>query len=178
MIFMAPILLLTSQLDMENPSVSRLFLIGFSSVQVASFLVIFYILYRIKKENNTTTEIATIPSMGKPSEVMTQEEYDFAEVKSLFFKTLFATLVSLFLFYKFSIVRHFGIQMVMNLVQLYGEPLFKIFVLGREADGDLKRPFKVDQGGFQKWLQDKMESTSTAEDSEEHKKNKEGKKKR
>jgi len=81
--------------------------------------------------------------------------------------------ISFFIWYKWAAVRHFGIQMVMTPMTLLGEKIMKIHLLGNEATGDLSRPFKIEQGWMQNWIQEKTESLAPeAEQKEKEKKKK------
>lgn len=170
-----PVIILLNQLDLTNPNIALLFMGIYITVQVLQVLVIIYIYFKITKENNQT-EVITEASYGKPSQKLTQCEYDLQELRSLATKSIFPTFISLFLWYKYEVVRHFPVQSLMNPMTLYGEKLFKLFILGEEAKGELKRPFKAETNFLQKWVEEKAEGLNEEEKKEDKKKQKKEKK--
>lgn len=169
-------MILLNQLDLSNPNLVYLFMGIYGLVQIFQIIVIIYIYFKIKGENSQT-EIITEPSFGKPSQKITQCEYDLQELKSMATKSIFPTFISLFLWYKYDVVRHFPIQSIMNPMTLWSEKLFKIFIIGEEPKGDLKRPFKAEVNWLQKWVEDKAEGQEKETEESDGKKKKKEKKK-
>eukprot|EP01080_Neovahlkampfia_damariscottae_P005826 gene5826-9649_t len=167
-----PVVLLLNQVDFTNPNIEKLFIIGYVSVLSLTALALLYVYTRINSENVEDVEIITEASLGKPSQKMTQKEYDFSQLKELATKTLMPAAISFFVWYKWQAVRHFGIQMVMTPMTLIGEKIIKIHLFGNEGKGDLQRPFKIEQGWMQNWIQEKTEGLQEGEKEKEKEKKK------
>jgi hypothetical protein len=175
-----PIVLLLNQVDLTNPNVAQLFVIGYTIVLSLTGLTLLYVYFhhfssktqrysKINKENKEDVEVITEASLGKPSQKLTQKEYDLAQLKELATKTLFPGLISFFIWYKWEAVRHFGIQIVMTPMTLIGEKIIKIHLLGYSAVNDLQRPFKVEQNWMQNWIQEKTEGLTEDQEKEKEK---------
>jgi len=76
-----PVVLLLNQVDFTNPNIAQLFIAGYVGILVLSALSLLYVYTKINKENVENVEIITEASMGKPSQKMTQKEYDMSQLK-------------------------------------------------------------------------------------------------
>lgn len=80
---------------------------------------------------------------------MTISEYDSAELRKLIQQTVFSVLLLSFLHYKYEYIQPLILQSILPLKNLYSTPLFKIFILGRnaETEKELKRPWVAGGSG-------------------------------
>jgi len=69
-------------------------------------------------------------------------EYDMAKVKQMVGNTCLTMAISIFLYYKFSILKPLAIQSVFAIKNLAEQPLVMIHIFGKPATGELARPFK------------------------------------
>lgn len=137
---------------MEDPTVLYSVIGGFAAVQAVTLLIIAYIYYKIVKENVQTP----VTMEGPNPQTLPQCEYDLKQLKSMLTKTILSTVISFFIFYKWNITKPFLLQGVMGLLGLFNEKLVQLYIFGYPAEGPLKRPFKVDKGFLQNWLEEQQ----------------------
>jgi len=124
------------------------------------------LIYKLIGEGpNEIKEFTVVPPPGPfgmenpegPTTYESTREYDqdqlFAQVKQSFITLTITCLI----FYKMEAPRILFLQMVMAPLMLSVSPLFKIYVLGKDASGELKRPFKPPAGMMDN-LKDAMKS--------------------
>merc|ERR550514_556820 len=101
---------------------------------------------KIQKAEDDGSKIA-IPeqkSMGqvvKPAMEQTLSEYDTGKWKEMMQQLVMGAVIISGMHYKWGYSMPLVMQVIMSPMQLIENPLFKIYVLGSPAVGDLKRPF-------------------------------------
>ena len=85
-------------------------------------------------------------NMFNPSDVTTitttVQDHDLEKVKEAFTQTLMSLGIMALLHLKFGFVRPLLLQSILGIKTLASTPLFRIYVLGQPAVGDLARPWK------------------------------------
>jgi len=75
---------------------------------------------------------------------LTAEEYDREEVMKAVKQTLLGLTITVGLVYKFELIQPLFIQSFMMWKTVLFSSLVQIHIFGKKAEGELKRPFKVD----------------------------------
>ncbi|ORX41720.1 hypothetical protein BCR36DRAFT_587827 [Piromyces finnis] len=144
------------KIDFENDPEKRMYLfIAYGVSQGISLLIAGIIYLRIKSKNEK--ELIHIKNTGvvanaqavvdkdtDGNEVITQTimEYDMDKVKQMFGNTFLTIGVSIFLYYKFQIIKPLAVQSLFAFKNLLEQPLVSIHIFGKKATGELARPFK------------------------------------
>lgn len=139
----------SKRFDLTDPSVIFKIRILFYSVQ-ALYLLICAVIYKQIIKRNDQTPVTQTPqpspfSTGaRPaSTVMPAKDYDLSELKKMVQQTVLSTLFMTVLHFKFNFVQPLIFQSIPPMKQLFEAPLTRIYLYGKAATGDLKRPFKV-----------------------------------
>ncbi|KAN0038631.1 hypothetical protein ACTA71_000814 [Dictyostelium dimigraforme] len=147
-------LFLIQKIDFTNPQNAFYAQCTFGALQLATILVYVYIYNKVNsKPNNTIVRVPTNPpsmfSRPDPNEPMTEQtatEYDLAQLKKLFTQSLFTIGITVFLFFKMSIIQPMAMQCVMAPQNLFKNKLFKIYILG-QPESKFPRPW-VEESPF------------------------------
>jgi len=123
--------------------------IAYAASQGVALLVQLYILSRIEA-TASPTETIKVKSKSASGQEVTEDQ----TVKKYDAKQCAEALQRLILGAAFVVVLHMWkgflqplvIQSAMTLILLADEPLFRLYILGENADGKLARPFKKDAG--------------------------------
>lgn len=70
-------------------------------------------------------------------------KYDMLKIKEVYKQTVIPVAIIMFLHFKFGYVRPLLLQSILPFRNVYSNPLVQIHLLGKQAVGDLARPFKV-----------------------------------
>jgi len=146
MLFVLPVLFLVQKVDFTDPANVFKAQLLFGVVQSLVLLLCAHIFLQIKKSNNQTR--ITVPPTPSPfsaapsgaPQQMTIREYDTLQLRKFAQQIVIGICIAVFLFAKWDIVPPLAIQCVLNPVNLYGSPLFKLFVLGA-PQASHPRPF-------------------------------------
>ncbi|CAG8492074.1 3592_t:CDS:2 [Acaulospora colombiana] len=135
------------KLDLENPDIITYVRIGYVSVQALILLLCYLTATKIKTQNDTT-EIKYVepakPFTNEAPQVVetTFRDYDLGKIMELFKQTCTSVLFMLVLHLYFGFTQPLFIQSILPLKSLYQHPVVQIHLLGKKAEGELKRPFK------------------------------------
>jgi len=144
MLFVLPVLFLVQKIDFADPDKVFYAQLGFGVVQGLVLLISGYLYLQINKRNDQTqiTVTATPSPFGAAAEPQRQtiRDYDIAQLRKFVQQVVIGMGIAVFLFVKWAIVPPMAIQCVLNPVNLFGNSLFKLFVLGESADKH-PRPF-------------------------------------
>ncbi|KZT06099.1 inorganic phosphate transporter [Laetiporus sulphureus 93-53] len=139
------------KVDFSDPQILMGVRIAYVAVQIIILGTYYYVSYKIKQKNDMT-----VLKYVEPPNPMTKEEghlvtttvrdYDLQEtsklVRSVYMGLAMMTFMHLYMKY----TQPLFVQALMGLKGLYDAKLVAIHILGKPAEGDLKRPFK--SGGF------------------------------
>jgi len=146
MMLVLPLMYVMNQIDFTNETNLLAVRVGYGIAQVLAALAWLYIYTQVTSKNDTRKiRVPASPQgFGAQSSETTEQticEYDLSQVKKGFSQIGMGILIISFIHYKWQIVQPLFLQCVMTPMQLYKNPLFKIFVLGQKGDIE-KRPFK------------------------------------
>jgi len=119
--------------------------VAYAAVQIA-VLATFGIVYtRVKKsEDKTVVHVPAETQFGqeiKPATSMPTCEYDMSQLMKLVQQTAIQGLMTSLMHFQWGYLFPLAIQVVMGPISALDQPIVQIYVFGREAVGDLKRPF-------------------------------------
>jgi len=148
MLFVLPVLFLVQKIDFTDPDNILKAQVIFGTVQSIVLLVLGYIFLQIRNSNNQTQISVPQPSspFGAPTsgpQQMTIRDYDISQLRKFGQQILIGIVVAVVLFFKWDIVPPLAIQCVLNPMNLFGNPLFKLFVLNANPASH-PRPFPED----------------------------------
>jgi len=135
------------KIPFDEPGVLNYVRIGYVVSQLAILAVYFFISYKIKQTNNLTVlkyvEPPT-PMSEDPGKLVTTtiRDYDLKETSKLLRSAYLSIIMMAGLHGYLGYTQPLFVQGVMGLKNLYDAKLVSIYILGKEADGELKRPFK------------------------------------
>jgi len=143
LLVMMPMFYLMNQIDWTIEYNILLVRVGYAAVQVLSLVVYGYIYTLITSRNETKKiKVPKAPtSFGattQETEEMTIHEYDFSQLKKALTQVLIGIAIVSFLHIKWNMVQPLFLQCFMSPMQIYKNPLVKLFLLGEKID----RPFK------------------------------------
>jgi hypothetical protein len=145
LMIMMPAFYLMGQIDFgkeENKMAAR---IGYGLVNVLAICVYSYIWTAIEgrpdKRKIKVPAPASFGQAAKEPEEMTVQDYDKSQLKKAFTSILMGVAIVSFLHFKYEIMQPIFLQCIMTPLQLYKNPLVKIFVLGQKGAVE-QRPFK------------------------------------
>ncbi|CAH1762752.1 9881_t:CDS:2 [Entrophospora sp. SA101] len=148
MVIVLLIFQLSRKLDLEDPEVVTYVRLGYMAAQTIILSVCYFLSIKINSKNETTVLRYVEPPKpftnepGKPIET-TFMEYDLSKLKELVKQTLIGVVIMIFLHFYWNFTHPLFIQSILPIKNIYQNQLFKIHVLGKPAEGDLKRPFKT-----------------------------------
>jgi len=143
---------LARKIPFDDPQTLTLIRIAYVGVQLAVLAVYYFISLQIKKKNDQTVlkyvEPAGAMSTEDPKLVTTTvRDYDLTETsKGLRSVYTGVAMMGVMHFY-FNFTQPLFIQALMGLKNLYDAKIVQIYLMGKPAVGDMKRPFKT-QGMF------------------------------
>eukprot|EP01118_Nematostelium_gracile_P006866 TRINITY_DN2216_c0_g1_i1.p1 TRINITY_DN2216_c0_g1~~TRINITY_DN2216_c0_g1_i1.p1 ORF type:complete len:199 (+),score=55.32 TRINITY_DN2216_c0_g1_i1:105-701(+) len=144
--------------------------IGYAVATAVTFLGWLYVAYLVQSTPNTKTiRVPKQPSFSAPSEGgyenMTIQDYDLSQVKKGFQQVAIGILIVGFVHWKWAIVQPLFMQCFLTPIQLYKNPIFKIYALGNKGDIE-KRPF-ADENPFAAMMPTPPDTQTTETDEDE-----------
>ena len=145
-----------SKIDFAEDTTKRMYLFSAYGIAQGLTLLVAGIIYlRIKSKNekgiihikNTgvvaSAQAAVDKENAEQNEVITQTimEYDMGKLQQMVINTLTTVGISVFLYYKFSIIKPLAFQSLFAIKNLFEQPLVSIHIFGKKATGSLARPF-------------------------------------
>ncbi|RUS22716.1 putative inorganic phosphate transporter pho88 [Endogone sp. FLAS-F59071] len=151
-VFILGIVQLSKRFDLEVPTNLMYARIVYASAQVVLIALTYGLIFVVKKKNDTTQlRYVEPPKMGQGGEPelvnITHAEYDVRELKKAITSTLTGMAMIGFLHFQFKFTQPLIIQSILPLKTFLLSNEARIHIWGEKAEGDLKRPFKV-QGPF------------------------------
>jgi len=145
---------LARKIPFEDPEVLNYARIGYVATQLIMLAIYFYVSLIVKKKNDQTVlKYVEPPSpMSQDQEgklvTTTVRDYDLSEVSKLLRSVYMGIAMMGFLHGYMKFTQPLFIQSLMGLKGLYDAKPIMIHILGKPAEGDLKRPFKAAPGMF------------------------------
>ncbi|KAI0071259.1 inorganic phosphate transporter [Panus rudis PR-1116 ss-1] len=139
---------LARKIPFDDPQVLTYVRIAYVTVQVIVLATYYYTSSKIKQKNDLTVlkyvEPAS-PMSGEEGKLVTTtvRDYDLAETSKLIRAAYMGILMMAFLHGYLKYTQPLFIQALMGLKSLYDAKPVAIHLLGKPAEGDLKRPFKA-----------------------------------
>jgi len=140
-----PVVFLVQKIDFTEPINVLIAKTVFGAVQGLVLLICAYIYLQIKNRNDQARVIvppAATPFGGAPTGEArtTVRDYDISQLRKFAQQVVIGMGVAIFLFVKWNIVPPLAIQCVLNPMNLFGNPLFKLYLLGA-SPASHPRPF-------------------------------------
>jgi hypothetical protein len=106
-------------------------------------VALMYMKINTGKPNLEKIEVVTPKTMAEPekTEEMTISDYDLSQIKKLAGSIMMPMCIISLMHFKWQFVRPLVLQSVMMPMTMAKSQLFKIYILGRPAEGDLERPW-------------------------------------
>ncbi|KAH9168681.1 inorganic phosphate transporter [Lactarius sanguifluus] len=144
---------LARKVPFEDPKVLDYVRIAYVASQAISLVVYYYTSSKIKAKNDQTMlkyVEAGSPMSQEPGKLVTTtvRDYDLSETSKLIKGVYTSVAMMAFLHLYLKYTQPLFVQGIMAFKSLYEAKTVKIHVLGQNADGDLKRPFKAGAGLF------------------------------
>ncbi|KAH9846278.1 inorganic phosphate transporter [Lenzites betulinus] len=134
------------RISFEDPQVLVYVRIAYVATQAIVLGVYYYVAQQIKKKNDLTVLKYVEPgAMGQEKKLVatTVREYDLGEISKLVRAVYMGVAMMAFMHLYLGYTQPLFIQALMGLKTLYDAKLVSIHLLGKPAEGDLKRPFKA-----------------------------------
>ncbi|KAI0031132.1 inorganic phosphate transporter [Vararia minispora EC-137] len=136
------------KIPFDDPNVLTYVRIGYITSQLITLAVYYYISSTVKAKNDRTVLKYVEPESpmnpnGGQLVTTTVRDYDLGETSKAIRGAFTSVAMMVFLHLYMGYTQPLFVQGIMTFKTLYDSKLFKIYVLGKPADGDLKRPFKV-----------------------------------
>ncbi|KAJ3558356.1 hypothetical protein NM688_g979 [Phlebia brevispora] len=144
---------LARKIPFDDPQVLTIVRIVYVVTQVVVLGVYYYVSAKIKEKNDQTVLKYVEPANPMSKEpgnlvVTTNRDYDLGEVSKLVRGAYIGIAMMVFLHGYMKYTQPLFIQALMGVKNLYDAKPVAIWVLGKPAEGDLKRPFKAGGGLF------------------------------
>ncbi|THH03208.1 hypothetical protein EW145_g6440 [Phellinidium pouzarii] len=145
---------LARKINFEDPEVLTYVRVGYVSVQLIVLAVYYYISMKIKQKNDQTVLKYVEPASPMSQEpsgnlvTTTVRDYDLGEVSKLVRSVYMGLAMMGFLHVYMKFTQPLFIQGLMGLKSLYDAKPVAIYIFGKPAEGDLKRPFKIGPSMF------------------------------
>jgi len=144
---------LARRIPFDDPEVLNYVRIGYVTVQAIVLGTYLYITLKIKSNNDQTVlKYVEAPSQltKEPGQLVTTtvRDYDLQETSKLTRAVYMGVGMMLFLHLYLKYTQPLFIQALMGLKSLYDSKIVALYILGKPAEGDLKRPFKAAPGLF------------------------------
>jgi len=146
MLYVLPVVFLVQKIDFTEPTNVLIAQTVFGVVQGLVLLICAYIYLKIKTRNDQAR--VTVPPAATPfggattgeAQHTTVRDYDISQLRKFAQQVVIGICIAIFLFVKWNIVPPMAIQCVLNPMNLFGNPLFKLHVLGA-SPASHPRPF-------------------------------------
>jgi len=137
---------LARKVPLDDPEVLNYVRIGYVTAQVIILGVYYYISMTVKQKNDQTVLKYVEPQSPMSSEpgqlvITTVRDYDLAETSKLLRSVYMGIAMMAFMHGYLKYTQPLFIQGLMGVKNLYDAKPVAIHVLGKPAEGDLKRPF-------------------------------------
>ncbi|EPQ53910.1 inorganic phosphate transporter [Gloeophyllum trabeum ATCC 11539] len=144
---------LARKVPFEDPQILTYVRIGYVVSQAIILGTYYYTSMKIKSKNDQTVlKYVEPPSpMAQGSgelKTTTVRDYDLGQTSQALRGALFSVAMMCFLHLYLKYTQPLFIQAIMGIKNLYDAKVVQIHVLGKPAEGDLKRPFKAAGGMF------------------------------
>ncbi|KAI9002658.1 inorganic phosphate transporter [Gaertneriomyces semiglobifer] len=141
------ILQISNYFDLDNAANVNYLRAGYATMQLVA-LTAFYLAYtHIQAKNDQTTltyQEKKNPMDQAPETVRTTvRDYDMGKLKEAVRGQFIAMAIMAFIHFKWFYLRPLLLQSILGLRTIYQAPLVQIHVLGKQAAGDLARPWKA-----------------------------------
>ncbi|KAG1842509.1 inorganic phosphate transporter [Suillus subalutaceus] len=136
------------RIPFDDPEVLNYVRIGYVTSQVIIMGAYFYVSYKVRQKNDQTV-LKYVDSPNPMSSdsgglvTTTVRDYDLSETSKLLRAAYFGVAMMAFFHLYMKYTQPLFIQALMGLKNLYDAKPVAIHVLGKPAEGDLKRPFKA-----------------------------------
>ncbi|GJE85602.1 inorganic phosphate transport PHO88 [Phanerochaete sordida] len=135
------------KIPFDDPQVLNYVRVAYVVVQLAVLGVYYFITSKIKAKNDQTVlkyVEAANPMTKEPGKLVTttNRDYDLTEVSKAMRGVWIGIAMMAFLHGYMKYTQPLFIQSLMGLKNLYDSKLVTIYIMGKPAEGDLKRPFK------------------------------------
>ncbi|KAF9474944.1 PHO88-related membrane protein [Pholiota conissans] len=139
---------LARKIPFDDPVVLNYVRVGYVVSQVIVLAIYYYVSLAIKKKNDQTVlkyvEPASPMSQEEPKLVTTTyRDYDLSETSKLLRSVYMGIAMMGVMHIYFHFTQPLFIQALMGIKNLYDAKPVSIYILGKPATGDLKRPFKA-----------------------------------
>ncbi|RKP05065.1 inorganic phosphate transporter Pho88 [Thamnocephalis sphaerospora] len=136
------------QFDLQDPDTIFYLRIAYGSVQFFIVAFALVLIQKVKAKNDTTPlryQEAQAPFSQDPPNFITTTvcEYDQSQIWQLIKQTLTSVAIMGFIHYKWEFVQPLVLQAILPIKSLFENQAVQVHVLGRKAEGDLKRPWKA-----------------------------------
>eukprot|EP00755_Sulcionema_specki_P006737 Sspe_Gene.36261::Locus_17547_Transcript_1_1_Confidence_1.000_Length_2874::g.36261::m.36261 len=144
---------LLKAIDFEDPDNLATLRLTYGTVQTVCLLSLVWIYLQVTRKNDTTqVKVYEAQSFGQiddtPFQVIrTVAEYHEEQLKSLALKLIMGAVICLGIHYKWGIVPPLFMQCIVNPLQLWASPLFRIHVLGH-PDSKYPVPWEKPKDGL------------------------------
>jgi len=147
-IFILGIVQLSKGFNLEDPTNLLYARIAYASAQIVLIALTYWLIAMVRKQNDKTLmRYVEPPKMGQGGEgelvSTTHAEYDVTELKKTITSTLTGVAMIALLHFQFKFTQPLIIQSVLPLKTFLLSKEALIHIWGEKAEGDLKRPFKV-----------------------------------
>ncbi|KIM33260.1 hypothetical protein M408DRAFT_326041 [Serendipita vermifera MAFF 305830] len=144
---------LAKKVPFDDPNVLTVVRIGYLASQALCVGVYLYISYKIKQKNDMTVLKYVEPknplSSDQPNLVVTtNRDYDLEETSKLLRAVYMGVAMMTFLHLYMKYTQPLFVQGLMGIKGLYEAKPVALYIFGKPAEGDLKRPFKQPPGMF------------------------------
>jgi len=141
------------KIPFDDPQVLQYVRIGYVSAQIICLATFYFVSSKIKSKNDQTVLKYVEPKSPMSPEsgglvTTTVRDYDLAETSKLVRGVYMGVLMMVFLHGYMKYTQPLFIQGLMALKNLIEAKPVAIHILGKAAEGDLKRPFKAGGGLF------------------------------
>ncbi|KAF8554018.1 inorganic phosphate transporter [Imleria badia] len=136
------------RIPFDDPVVLNYVRLGYVLSQIIIIGTYFFVSYKVKQKNDQTV-LKYVDSPNPMSSdsggliTTTVRDYDLSETSKLLRGAYFGVAMMAFFHIYMKYTQPLFIQALMGLKNLYDAKVVTIHVLGKPAEGDLKRPFKV-----------------------------------
>ncbi|KAG0265374.1 hypothetical protein DFQ27_000661 [Actinomortierella ambigua] len=139
---------ITNRLDLEDTKTKQLILAAYVTAQVLVLGIAFFIDAKIKSKKDTTVlkyvEQPKPFTQEEPKLVTTTNmEYDLEQNAQAKKQALIGLGLMVFLHFQFGVIRPLVIQSILPLKNALESKWAKVYLFGKPAEGDLRRPWKA-----------------------------------
>jgi len=140
------IVMALNKMDIESMGILNELRIGFVSVIILcmSLLGVIYMKTKSVAESDEKIKVPAQMQWGQevaPGYESTAKEYDQKKILEVMKQVGMGACIVGCIHAKWGYIIPLAVQIIMTPMTVCGSPLFQIYILGKEAKGDLKRPF-------------------------------------